>query len=71
MIPPYKGSERNLTGNEVGNLPDFALFNIKEEPEQFCNIADKEAQRLEEMKSRFFALTKGFYRTDVEEEELK
>ncbi|WP_288241886.1 arylsulfatase [uncultured Bacteroides sp.] len=71
MIPPYKGSERNLTGNEVGNLPDFALFNIKEEPEQYCNIADKEAQRLEEMKSRFFALTKGFYRADVEEEELK
>ena len=25
MMPPYKGSERNLTGNELGNLGEYGL----------------------------------------------
>ena len=32
MMPPYKGSERNLTGNELGNLGEYGLFNVKSRP---------------------------------------
>ena len=31
MMPPYKGSERNLTGNELGNLGEYGLFNVTTE----------------------------------------
>ncbi len=33
MMPPYKGSERNLTGNELGNLGEYGLFNVKSRPD--------------------------------------
>ena len=34
MMPPYKGSERNLTGNELGNLGEYGLFNVKRSEER-------------------------------------
>ena len=39
MMPPYKGSERNLTGNELGNLGEYGLFNVKADRTQYQNMA--------------------------------
>lgn len=71
MIPPYSGPETNLTGNELGNLTDFTLYNVKEDKGQTSNLAIQYPQELEKLKNRFFALTKGYYKADVEEVELK
>lgn len=71
MIPPYKGPVRNETGNELGNLPDYGLFNVKIDRKQKNNIAKKDISRLAEMKQVFFKATKGFYNPDVKEEKLK
>lgn len=71
MIPPYKGNVRNETGNEVGNLPEIFLFNLKEDIGQTENLATKESLQLEKMKSRFFEITKGYYQPKVPEIELK
>jgi len=71
MIPPYKGPERNTTGNELGNLSEFALYHVTEDEKQEVNLADQQPERLTEIKSRFFELTKGYYQTDVEEVPLK
>lgn len=71
MIPPYSGPERNLTGNELGNLPVFTLYDAKKDKAQIINVASEYPEKLEEIKSRFFALTEGYYKTDVEEVELK
>lgn len=71
MIPPYKGNVRNETGNEVGNLTEFGLFNLKEDIGQTENLATKESLQLEKMKSRFFEITKGYYQPIVQEIELK
>lgn len=29
LIPPYKGEKVNKTGNELGTVEDFALYNLK------------------------------------------
>ncbi len=50
MIPPYRGQERNLTGNELGNLPEYALFNLKEDKAQQENRVVGNEPLLEEMK---------------------
>ena len=71
MIPPYRGQERNLTGNELGNLPEYALFNLKEDKAQQENRVAGNEPLLEEMKENFFTLTAGYYKSEVEEEPLK
>ena len=61
MLPPYKGSERNLTGNELGNLGEYGLYNLSlDNPE----IMDS-------MQSNFFEIVDGYYNENVEEEPLK
>jgi arylsulfatase A-like enzyme len=71
MIPPYKGRKFNETGNELGNMPDFALFDLRIDPGQTTDIAASRPEELEKIKERFFALTKGYYNNNVKEEELK
>lgn len=57
LIPPYKGSQRNETGNEMGNLPSYGLFNIKEDPVQQHNLADSEPEKLQELINEFKTAT--------------
>jgi len=71
MIPPYKGEERNLTGNELGNLPDFALFDLRSEPGQMTDLAAKYPEELAELKKQFFALTAGYYNSAAGDVPLK
>lgn len=71
MIPPYRGQERNLIGNELGNLPEYALFNLKEDKTQQENRVVGNEPLLEEMKENFFTLTAGYYKSEVEEDPLK
>lgn len=71
MMPPYKGSERNLTGNELGNLGEYGLFNVKADRTQRQNVAAQQPELLDSLKQNFFAEVDGYYRSEVEEEPLK
>ncbi len=71
MIPPYDGVTFNTTGNEVGNLPDFALFDLEADPAQKNNIAAQQPEVLEQLKAEFFEATKGYYKPKVKEEKLQ
>lgn len=71
MRPPYAGPERNTTGNELGNLPDFTLYNVLADKGQQTNVASIHPAELDKIKADFFELTEGYYKPDVEEVELK
>lgn len=71
MIPPYIGPERNLTGNELGNLPEGGLYNLKTDIGQEINLVREQKNLYNEMKIRFLNLTEGFYDEDIEEIELQ
>ncbi len=71
MIPPYGGPERNLTGNELGNIPDFGLYNLNDDVGQLENLSSRCPEKLEEMKAFFFQKTGVYYKSDVKEIELK
>ena len=62
LIPPYDGPETNITGNELGNLDGYGLFNIYYDPGEINNLAAVMPERLEEMKQEFFELTEGYYK---------
>lgn len=50
MIPPYKGPAVNLAVNiELGNSEEYLLYNLKEDPGQKNNLAQKMPDKLEEM----------------------
>lgn len=57
MIPPYEGPERNYSGNELGNLDHYALFNMAEDPHQLHDISADNPELLEKMKSAFHEIT--------------
>jgi arylsulfatase A-like enzyme len=71
MLPPYRGPERNLTGNELGNMQDFCLYDVASDAAQMHNVAAQCSEKLEEMKTAFFKLTSGYYKAEVAEVELK
>ncbi len=59
-IPAYKGPERNITENELGNLPEGGLFNIKKDAAQLTNLIDKDTKKAAQMKELFRRMIKGY-----------
>ena len=60
LIPPYKGEERNTTGNELGNLKDYAMYDLSADPLQRENIAGRNPELFEKMKEDFSNMTEGY-----------
>lgn len=71
FMPPYKGPERNLSGNELGNLKEYGLYNLREDPAQLDNIAARYPALKDSLEAVFVDRAMGFYRPFVEEVELK
>lgn len=71
MLPPYKGAERNLTGNELGNLGVYGLYDLSSDIGQEKNVAAENPEIMDSMQSNFFEIVDGYYKADVEEEPLK
>lgn len=71
FIPPYKGPERNLTGNELGNLSEYGLFDLSVDPRQRNNIAAGNPALKDSLEAVFVDRAMGFYRPFVEEVTLK
>ena len=54
MIPPYKGPAIEKSVNiELGNSPDFQLYNLADELGQQTNLAEKEPEKLQVMIESF------------------
>jgi arylsulfatase A-like enzyme len=71
MIPPYKGPAVQKSVNiELGNSPEFQLYNLGDEIGQQDNLAKKQPEKLREMIETFEKLRGGEFQ-DIEELELK
>lgn len=71
LIPPYKGEKVNKTGNELGTVEDFALYNLKNDFAQNEDLAAKEGKMLEEMKAEFLNSVGKYYNPNKKGETLK
>ena len=71
LLPPYKGSKKNLTGNELGNLGKYGLYNVAIDSGQKKNLATENPELVNTMWSDFFQKVKGYYHETVEEEPLR
>ena len=71
MIPPYNGKPILLDVNiELGNSPEYQLYNLKEDPSQQHNLATSNKEKLEEMKAGFLTI-RGKQSEKIKEIELK
>lgn len=65
MIPPYKGKERNITGNELGNLKDYGLFDLENDKGQTNNLSTQYNDSLKILNERFLKLVDGYYKSPI------
>ena len=66
LIPPYKGRKvRPDTGTELGNLKDYALFNLDDDPHQDRDLSSTEPEKLSQMKDRFHSMVGSYYDPDI------
>lgn len=71
LIPHYEGPAANeLADIELGNLDNYDLYNLKEDPSQEKNLATLRPEKLEEMKSSFLQ-ERGNDFKQIEQLELK
>ena len=71
MIPPYDGPAVNENVNiELGNSPEFLLYNLKTDLVQQKNLADEYPEKLKEM-LRTFKNIRGENFENIEQLELK
>ncbi|MGI5847166.1 MAG: sulfatase-like hydrolase/transferase [Candidatus Cryptobacteroides sp.] len=67
LIPPYVGKKFHASGNELGNLDHYTLYDLSLDREQRTDIAEKEPELLEKMKSLFTSLAGDYYHSGFED----
>jgi arylsulfatase A-like enzyme len=71
MIPPYNGPQVQESVNiELGNLKEYQLYNLKEDPSQQINLAESNPEKLAEM-IRGFEAIRGQNNRQIQQLELK
>jgi len=71
MIPPYKGSAKNVSVNiELGNTKEYQLYNLKEDIGQQNNMATSNPDKLKEMIEEFASI-RGKSSQNTQKLELK
>ncbi len=60
LIPPYKGQQRNETGNELGTLDHYSLYDLSADKSQHSELSAEKPELVEEYKSEFEQITTGY-----------
>ena len=71
LVPPYHGPETNETGNELGVVSDWALYDLQADPTQHTDLAPRKPALLRRLKKKFLRQVSGYYNPDREQETLK
>ena len=68
LIPPYNGKNyRKSKRVELGNSPDYMLFNVKEDRKQKNDVSEQDKTVLERLKAEFHATVGDYYDVDITE----
>lgn len=61
LIPPYKGKKIDKTGTEIGNLEDYALYNIRKDKHQDRDLSAAKPRLFNKMKKEFHEIAGDWY----------
>jgi arylsulfatase A-like enzyme len=71
LIPPYSGNATNETGNELGVVDHYALYDLAAEPSQRHDLSAEKPRLVKKLKRRFLAEAGKFYNEKTQQETLK
>ncbi|MBQ8938314.1 MAG: arylsulfatase, partial [Bacteroidaceae bacterium] len=71
LIPPYRGARRNATGNELGVVSDYTLYDLQADPSQHLDITATHPRLLRKFRRRFLQLVGDHYQENRQQEALK
>lgn len=61
LIPPYKGKKIDKTGTEIGNLEDYALYNVRKDRHQDHDLSASRPRLFNQMKKEFHEIAGDWY----------
>ncbi len=71
LIPPYSGPVTNETGNELGTVDHYALFDLAAEPAQLTDISASNPGLVKKLKAEFLEAVGGHYNPGQKQEALQ
>lgn len=71
LIPPYRGARRNATGNELGVVDDYTLYDLQADPSQQQDITASHPRLVSKFKKRFLRLVGEHYKENRQQEALQ
>lgn len=71
LIPPYRGARRNATGNELGVVDDYTLYDLQADPSQQQDITATHPRLVRKFKKRFLRLVGEHYKENRQQEALQ
>ena len=71
LIPPYTGPLTNETGNELGVVDHYALYDLSAEPAQRHDLAADLPRLVKKLKKKFLAIVGDHYNSGMKQETLK
>ena len=71
MIPAYSGPKTNITGNELGNMKTWGLFDLTADRGEQTDIAAENPEILDSLKAGFLSIVGDYYNPRTKERELK
>ncbi len=71
LVPPYSGPATNETGNELGVVADWALYDLQADPTQHTDLASRKPALLRKLKRAFLQQAGTYYDPDHEQETLE
>ncbi|MGN0069254.1 MAG: sulfatase-like hydrolase/transferase [Prevotella sp.] len=71
LVPPYSGPETNETGNELGVVETYSLYDLKAEKSQLTDIAPDHPRLTGKFRKAFLKEAGRYYNPATEQETLK
>ena len=71
LVPPYTGPEKNETGNELGVVDHYSLYDLRQNPDQRTDVSALHKGLVRKLKKRFLKEVGSHYDPGTQQETLK
>ena len=71
LVPPYRGAKKNATGNELGVVDHYALYDLEADPAQQHEVTENHPRLVRKLRKQFLKLVGDYYQEEKQQEALQ